>query len=78
MSLRFTIWFCAIVVGAPSLTACQPPTPRAVRVDAPSHAVVIFNHVTVRTVFSAFDPTEQVIQIRNLDGLLTNFSRRDR
>lgn len=44
----------------------------------PSHAVVVFIDVTVRTVLSAFDLTEQVIQIRHLDGLLTNFSRRDR
>jgi len=78
MSPRFTIWLCAIVVGASSLTACQPPTPRAVRVDVPSHAVVIFIDVTAKAVLSAFDPTEQVIQIRNLDGLLTNFSRGDR
>ncbi len=28
MSLRFIVGLCAIIVGAFSVTTCQPPTPR--------------------------------------------------
>ncbi len=78
MNLRSTIRLCVIIMWVFSLTSCQPPTPRVVKVEAPSHAVGISSDATVKTILSAFDPTEQVIQVRDLDGLLTNFSTPDR
>lgn len=71
MNLRFTIGLCVTIVWACSLMSCQPPTPRIIKVEAPSHAVAIHSDPTVKTVLSAFDPAEQVIQVHDLDGLLT-------
>ncbi len=78
MNFQFTLKFYTLVLGVISLTSCQPPTPRVVKVEAPSHAVGISSDATVKTILSAFDPTEQVIQVRDLHGLLTNFSTPDR
>ncbi len=78
MNLRSTIGMCVIIVGAFSLTSCQPPTPRIVRVEALSHAVVISSDATAKTVLSAFDRAGQVIQVYDLDGLPTNSSKRFR
>ena len=78
MSFRLAIGLCAIIVGVFSLALCQPPTPRIVRGEASSNTVYISSDAKAKTVLSAFNPAEQVIQIRDLDGLLTNFSTRDR
>lgn len=67
MNFRFTIGLCAIIVGAFGLASCQPPTPRVVRVEAPTHAGVAPN-----------DTTAQGIQVRDLDDPLSNFSKRSR
>ena len=78
MSFRLAIGLCTIIVGVLSLALCQPPTPRIVRGEASSNTVYISSDAKAKTVLSAFNPAEQVIQIRDLDGLLTNFSTRDR
>jgi hypothetical protein len=76
MSLRFTIGLCAIILGASSLTLCQPPRPRIAGVEVPPFPTV--NHAETKDIFTASNQAERVIQVRDLDDPLSNFSKRSR
>jgi hypothetical protein len=76
MSLRFTIGLCAIILGASSLTLCQPPRPRIAGVEIPPVPTV--NNVEAKDIFTASNQAERVIQVRDLDDPLSNFSKRSR
>jgi len=78
MNLRFTMGLCAIIMGVFSLTLCQPPTPRIARVEALSCAVATTSGTTVQGILAACDSTGQAVQIRDLDGLLSHFSKHSR
>lgn len=78
MSLRFIVGLCAIIVGAFSVTICQPPTPRISKGEGPAQAAVASGVTTVQGILVAFDLTGLALQIRNLDGQLTNSSKRSR
>jgi len=56
MSLRFTVWLCAIAVGVISLTSCQPPRPRIAKVEVLSYADMTISDSSAETILSAFDP----------------------
>ena len=76
MKLRFLIAVCAIVVGASSLTLCHPPTPTITKVEVPPYATVTTADATATIILAAFDRAEQAIQARDLDGLLSLYSKR--
>ena len=73
MSLRFTVGLCAIIVGVFSLTSCQPPTPRIARIEVPPFPA--FNNAETKDIFTASSQAERVIQVRDLDGPLSNVSK---
>ncbi len=76
MSLRFTIWLCAIAVGVISLTSCQPPTPRIVKVEMPACEVVTSSSARAQDTLGSFDLVERAIHVRDLDGLLAHYKGR--
>lgn len=66
----------AIMVVALTLTFCHPPRPTVAKVEVPSHATVAADGVTVKEIIAAFDRAEQAIQARDLDGVMTLYSKR--
>ncbi len=76
MSLRFTIGLCAIIVGVFSLTICQPPRPRIARVEVAPFPTV--NNAETKDILTGYSQAERVIQVRDLDGPLSYFSKRSR
>lgn len=76
MSFRFTIGLCAIILGASSLTLCQPPRPRIAGVEVPPVPTV--NNAETRDVLTVSSQAERIIQVRDPDGLLTHYVSRHR
>lgn len=76
MKPRFLIAVCAIVVGVSSLALCHPPTPTVAEVEVPPYVTVTAADATATIILAAFDRAEQAIQARDLDGLLTFYSKR--
>jgi hypothetical protein len=66
----------AVVGGVLSLTLCHPPTPVVAKVEVPSYATVTADESTVKEIVSAFERAEQAIQARDLDSLMTLYSKR--
>jgi hypothetical protein len=71
MSFRFTSGLCALILGASSLTLCQPPTPRIARVEVPPFQAV--NNAEAKDILIASSQAERITQVRDLDGLLTHY-----
>jgi len=78
MNLRFMIGLCALVIGVFSVSLCQPPTPRIAEGERPADVVASSINATTEDILIAFGSAESDDQIRDLDGRLSNFSRRSR
>ena len=76
MSFRFTIGLCAIILGASSLTLCQPPRPRIAGVEIPPVPTV--NNAEAKDILIGSSQAERLIQVRDPDGLLTHYVSRHR
>jgi len=76
MSFRLAIGLCAIILGASSLTLCQPPRPRIAGVEVPPFQAV--NNAEAKDILMASSQAERIIQVRDLDGLLTHYVSRHR
>ncbi len=72
MSFRFIIGLWAVVVGVFSMSLCQPPTPRIAEGEGLADVVVSSINVATQDSLIAFESAEQVIQVRDPDGLLSN------
>lgn len=78
MNLRFTIGVCAVVAGVFSVSLCQPPTPRIANSERPADVIVSSINATTQDTLFAFESEEPAVQVRDLEGRLSNFSRRMR
>lgn len=78
MNLRVMTEGCAMIMGVLSLTLCQPPTPRIAKIETPSYAIATTTDTTARGIIVACDSTAQAVQIPDLDGLLSHFSKHSR
>ena len=76
MNLRFMIGLCALVIGVFSVSLCQPPTPRIAKGEGPADVIVSSISATRQDTFFVFQSAEPAVQVRDLDGQLSNFSRR--
>lgn len=76
MNLRFTIGLWAVVIGVFSVSLCQPPTPRIAKGEGPKDVAVSSINATTQDTLFAFEPPEPTVQVRDLDGRFSNFSRR--
>ena len=76
MNLRFMIGLCALVIGVFSVSLCQPPTPRIAKGEGPADVIVSSISTTTQDTLFAFESAEPAVQVRDLDGRLSNFSRR--
>jgi len=76
MSFRLAIGLCAIILGASSLTLCQPPRPRIAGVEIPPVQTV--NNAEAKDILIASSQAERIIQVRDPDGLLTHYVSRHR
>lgn len=76
MNLRFMIGLCALVIGVFSVSLCQPPTPRIAKGEGPADVIVSSVNATMQDTLFAFESAEPAVQVRDLDGRLSNFSRR--
>lgn len=78
MNLRFMIGLCALVIGVFSVSLCQPPTPRIAKDEGPADVIVSSINATTQDTLFAFESEEPAVQVRDLEGRLSNFSRRMR
>ena len=76
MSFRLAIGLCAIILGASSLTLCQPPRPKIAGVEVPSFPTV--NNAETRDVLTVSRQAGRIVKITDLDNPLTNSSKRSR
>ena len=78
MNLRFMIGLCALVIGVFSVSLCQPPTPRIAKGEGSADVIVSSINATTQDILIVLEPADQAIQVRDLDGLLSSFSKRSR
>ena len=78
MNLRFMIGLCALVIGVFSVSLCQPPTPRIAKGEGPADVIVSSINATTQDTRFVFESADQAIQLRDLDGLVSSFSKRSR
>jgi len=73
MNLRFMIGLCAVVIGVSGVSLCQTPTPRIANGGGPADVVVSAINATMQYILIVLEHADQVIQVRDLDGLLSSF-----
>lgn len=78
MNLRFTIGLCAVVIGVFGVSLCQPPRPKIANGGGPADVVVSTINATMQDILIVLEHADQAIQVRDLDGLLSSFSKRSR
>jgi len=76
MRKRFWRGLGLVVLVMSGVTLCRPPTPTVAKVEVPPYATVTADETTVKEIIAAFDRAEQAIQARDLDGLMTLYSKR--
>jgi hypothetical protein len=76
MRKKVSIGVMIVVFAASGLTLCRPPTPTVAKVEVPSYATVTADDATVKEILAAFDRAEQAIQARDVDGLMSLYSKR--
>jgi hypothetical protein len=78
MNLRFMIGLCAVVIGVFGVSLCQPPIPRIAKGEGPADVIVPSINATTQDILMVLELADQAIQVRDLDGLVSSFSKRSR
>lgn len=66
----------AVMLGMIGLTLCHPPTPTVAKVEVMTGAAVMADEETVKEIVATFERAEKAIQAKDLDGLMTLYSKR--
>ena len=69
MNSRSAMVVCAVAGVVPSLSHCQPPTPRVAEGEPPGRAFISLTVPMSKDFLPAFDRVKQAVQAHNLDGL---------